>query len=81
MGIPRIVTASFSRGHFIFKLFLILNIWVHGFSEGVPFMYVCDLKCKIKAKKQMCLNQLKKSTDRTLFRLIHETLQNMHKKE
>ena len=56
MGIPRIVTASFSMGHFIFKLFSILNICVNGFSGGVPFMYVCDMKCKIKAKKQMCLN-------------------------
>ena len=44
-------------------------------------MYVCEMKCKIKAKKQMGLNLLKKSTDRTLFRLIHEPLQNMHNKE
>ena len=48
--------ASFSMGHFIPKLFSILNILVNGFSGGVPFMYVCDMKCNIKAKKQMCLN-------------------------
>ena len=48
--------ASFSMGHFIPKLFSGLNILVNGFSGGVPFMYVCDMKCKIKATKQMCLN-------------------------
>ena len=26
------------------------------FSGHVSFMYVYDMKCKIKAKKQMCLN-------------------------
>ena len=48
--------ASFSMGHFIPKLFSVLNILDNGFSGGVPSMYVCDIKCKIKAKKQMCLN-------------------------
>ena len=43
-------------GHFILKLFSVLKILVNGFSGGVPFMYVCDMKCKIKTKKQMCLN-------------------------
>ena len=56
VGIRRIVTASFYMGHFIFKLFSILNISVNSFSGGVQFMYVCDMKCKIKVKKQMCLN-------------------------
>ena len=44
--------ASFSMGHFIPKLFSVLNILVNGFSGGVPFMYVCDMKCKIKAKNK-----------------------------
>ena len=51
VGIPRTV-----MGHFIPKLFSVLNILVNGFSDGVPFMYVCDMICTIKAKKQMWLN-------------------------
>ena len=48
--------ASFSIGLFILKLFSVLNILVNGFSGGVPFMYVWDMKSMIKAKIQMCLN-------------------------
>ena len=44
--------ASFSMGHFIPKLFSVLNILVNDFSGDVPFMYVCDMKCKIKAKNK-----------------------------
>ena len=46
--------ASFSMGHFIPKLFSVVNILVNGFSGGVPFMYVCDMKCKIITEKSPC---------------------------
>ena len=44
--------ASFSMGQFIPKLFSVLNILVNAFSGGVPFIYVYDMKCKIKAKNK-----------------------------
>ena len=46
--------ASFSMGHFIPKLFSVLNILVNGFSGGVPFMYVCDMFVSISRRRNKC---------------------------